>query len=611
MKKYIALLLALVMALSVVACGGAASSAPASSEPAATAAPTAEPAAEPELVPGVDYIEPVWYSTDEEGNTKRDDRTATGANGVVTSANVYATMAGLEVLEAGGNAVDAAVAVSYALGVVEPQASGIGGGGFMLIHSADGEDVFIDYREVSPANATPYTWLNEDGTLKNDGTANSRGGMAVGVPGTVAGMEAALEQFGSGNVTRQQVMAPAIELATTGYVVSAYQNSHIVDHYDDMVKYPVLGSYYLREDGLPYENGEILRNPDLAKTLTLIAENGKDAFYKGEVAEAMLAEIQKYGSVMTQEDLDNYSVSLREPVTGEYHGYTIISCPPPSSGGTHIIQALNVMENYDIASMEINSAEYIHVWSEVMKACFADRAAYMADTGFVDVPLDGLTSKDYAKTIADKITDQAQTWNAGDPYMYEHNSTTSFSVADKDDNIVTVTQTIECSFGSAVAIPGYGFIMNDQMHDFSTNPESVNSVAGGKKPLSSMSPTVILDENGDPFMTLGTPGATRIWTTVAQIISRVIDHGMDLQDAIDVARIYDNGTESGINLEGEAGLYNFTEETIAELEAMGHTVTTQAGWNIFFGGVQGATYNEDGTLYGCADPRRDGKALGF
>ena len=280
MKKYIALLLALVMALSVVACGGAASSSAPVADP--TAAPTAEPATEPELVPGVDYIEPVWYSTDEEGNTKRDERTAIGENGVVTSANVYATQAGIEILEAGGNAVDAAIAVSYALGVAEPQASGLGGGGFMLIHTADGTDTFIDYREVAPAAQDAYTWLNEDGTVKNNGKANSRGPLAIGVPGEVAGMEYARENYGSGNVTREQIMAPAIKLAETGYLVTTYMNGQIMDHYDDLAAYETIGGYYLREDGLPYENGDVLKNPDLAKSLKIVAEQGADAIYSAD-----------------------------------------------------------------------------------------------------------------------------------------------------------------------------------------------------------------------------------------------------------------------------------------------------------------------------------------
>lgn len=481
----------------------------------------------------------------------------------------------------------------------------------MLVHTADGKDTFVDYREVAPAAQDAYTWLDEEGNVKNNGLANSRGGLAVGVPGTVAGMEYARENFGSGKVTRQQIMQPAIDLATQGYIVSTYQSQHITDHYADMIEYPVIGEYYLRDDGLPYQNGDILVNPDLAKTLQMIADNGEEAFYTGEVAEAIIAEVQKYDGVMTLEDLANYKANLREPVKSTYRGYEIISCPPPSSGGTHLIEILNVLENYDVGAMEVNSPEYVHLFSETLKAAFADRSAYMADTDFVDnVPLDGLTSKDYAKTIADKITDESQKWEKGNPGDYEGQSTTSFSVADKEGNIVTVTQTIECSFGSAVAVPGYGFILNDQMHDFSTDPESVNRVEGGKHPLSSMSPTVVLNADGSPFMTLGTPGATRIFPTIAQVISRVIDHGMTLQEAIVVGRIYDNGNDDGICYEvGVPG--GVTDETVKALEEMGHTVTAKGEWDIFFGGVQGVTYNEDGTLTGAADPRRDGKALGW
>lgn len=614
MRKSLTKLLALGMVFTLTACSSA-------SQPAATTAATeaavateAQTEAETEAAEddGPAPVEQVWSPVDENGQTKRDDREGHGENGVVTSANVYATQAGLQVLEQGGNAVDAAVAVSYALGVVEPQASGLGGGGFMLVHTADGQDSFIDYREVAPAAQDAYTWLDEEGNVKNNGTANQRGGLAIGVPGEVAGMEYAIENFGSGNVTRQEIMQPAIDLATQGYLVSTYQSQQITDHYADMTgDYPVLGSYYLREDGLPYQNGDVLRNPDLAKSLTLIAEQGADVFYNGEIADAIMAEIEKYEGVMTREDLANYKVNLREPVKSTYRGYEIISCPPPSSGGTHLIQILNILENFDIGSMEVNSPEYVHVFSEAFKAAFADRAEYMADTDFVEnVPIEGLTNKDYAKSIADKITDQSQVWEKGNPGQYEGNSTTSFSVADKEGNIVTVTQTIECSFGSAVAIPGYGFILNDQMHDFSTDPESANCVEGGKHPLSSMSPTVVLNEDGTPFMTLGSPGATRIFPTIVQVVSRVIDSGMTLQDAVNTARIYDNGTDTGICYELGAP-DALSDETLAALEAMGHTVTAQGEWDMFFGGVQGVMYNEDGTLSGAADPRRDGKALGY
>lgn len=597
------------LAVSLAACGAAPASSAVSSQAASS-----QPAAEAD--DGTGPVEPVWYSVDADGNTKHDERTAVGTNGVVTSANVYATQAGIEVLEQGGNAVDAAIAVSYALGVVEPQASGLGGGGFMLVHSADGTTQFIDYREVAPAAQDAYTWMEDDKeTLKTDqygNPANQRGGLAVGVPGEVAGMEYARENFGSGAVTRQQIMQPAIDLATRGYYCTTYQSGQINDHYsDDMVNYENLAAIYLDpETGLPKENGDVITNPDLAKSLQQIADGGKDVFYTGEMAEATIAEIEKFGGVMTLEDLANYEVAIREPVSATYRGYEIISCPPPSSGGTHLIEILNILENFDIGSMEVNSAEYCHVVSEAFKAAFADRAAYMGDTDFVDVPLEGLTSKEYAAEQAAKITDESQDWVKGDPFKHEGQSTTSFSVADKEGNIVTVTQTIECSFGSGIVVPGYGFILNDQMHDFSTDPASVNCVEPGKKPLSSMSPTVVLNADGTPFMTVGTPGATRIFPTIVQIISHVIDHGMDLQDAINAGRIYDNGNGDGICY--ESGMPNgVTEETATALQEMGHNVTDKGDYQMFFGGVHGAIYLEDGTIYGAADPRRDGKALAY
>lgn len=552
----------------------------------------------------------VWLPYDENGVTKLDERDATGENGVVATSNVYATMAGLEILEQGGNAVDAAIAVAYALGVAEPFTSGLGGGGFMIIHTADGKNSFVDYREVASAAQTAETWLGEDGKVANK--ANSVGGLAVGVPGEVAGMEYALENFGSGKLTREQIMQPAIDLARAGYIVSPTMAGAISDSYELMTgEYTELGAYYLDDMGLPYETGDVVTNPDLANTLELIAKGGVDAFYQGEIAEAVVNAVQKHGGLMTLEDLAVYEPAERTPVSSTYRGYQIISAPPASSGGTHLIEILNILENYDIGSMEINSAEYIHLFSEAFKIAFADRAEYMADTDFApNVPLDGLTSKDYAKDLAAKITDQAQVWNAGDPFAYGHDSTTSFSIADKEGNMVTVTQTIECFWGSKVAVEGYGFVLNDEMHDFATDPESVNRLEGGKRPLSSMTPTIVLDAEGNSFMTVGSPGGVRIFPTIAQVISHVIDHGMDIQDAIDVARVFDNGTDTGINYESD-GEMPITEEVAAELAEMGHALTDKGAWQLFFGGVQGIVYQEDGTLRGGADPRRDGKALGF
>ena len=601
MKKMLSVLLAGAMTISLAACGTKTPNPP-------EVTPKTPSGSASVSTPEGPTDDGVWRPFNEKGETIRTDRDATGENGMVASSNVYATMAGLEILEQGGNAVDAAIAVCYALGVAEPFTSGLGGGGFMIVHTADGENQFIDYREVASSDQTAESWLDESGNLIEN--ANSVGGLAVGVPGEVAGLELALSQFGSGKLSRQQIMQPAIDLANNGYVVSPTMYGAIADEYERMIgEYSELGQYYLK-DGLPYEVGDTVTNPDLAKTLQLIAENGADAFYKGEVAEAIVAAVQKHGGVMTTEDLANYKAEERVPVTGTYRGYQIISAPPASSGGTHIVEALNVLENYDIGGMEVNSAEYLHLFSETFKACFADRAAYMADTAFAEVPLDGLTSKDYAKTIYEKITDGSQDWTAGNPAQYEGNSTTSFSIADKEGNVVTVTQTIECFWGSKIAVEGYGFIMNDEMHDFSTSLDSVNKLEPGKRPLSSMSPTIVLREDGSSFMSVGSPGGLRIWPTVTQVISHVIDHDMDIQEAIDTARIFDNGTDTGINYES-GGVTPVTADVAAALEAQGHAVTDKGEWQLFFGGVQGIVYQEDGTLRGGADPRRDGKALGF
>ena len=559
------------------------------------------------VVPMAVNAQEIWKPYDENGKALRTDRDAVGENGVVASSNFYASRAGLEVLEKGGNAIDAAIATAYALGVVEPYTSGLGGGGFMLIHSAEtGEDVFIDFRERAPLLATPALWaIDEDG--KVIGSQTSEGGKSVGVPGEVAGLEYALEQYGT--LPRAEGMQPAIDLATEGYLVSLNMNTAATDSYEYMLKYPELGHYYLAEGGLPYETGELFQNPDLAKTLKMIAENGKDAFYKGEVAEAFVETVQKYGSVMTLKDLEAYEIKVREPVRSTYRGYQLISAPPASSGGTHLIEILNILENFDLPNMEVNSAPYLHLFSEAFKLAFADRSAYMSDTDFQDVPLEGLTNKDYAKLLSEKIdVEKSQAYTADDPYKYQSGSTTHLSIADKAGNMVAVTKTINYFWGSKIAIAGYGFIANDEMDDFVPGTESVNRIEGGKRPLSSMTPTVILTAEGNPFMTVGSPGGLRIFPTVAQVVSHVIDHDMTIQEAIDTPRIFDN---AGNKINYESGENGLKPETVKALEDMGHEMVERGEWDLYFGGVQGIVYREDGTLHGGADPRRDGKAVGF
>ena len=532
-------------------------------------------------------------------------RNADGKNGVVAAAKPEVSQIGVEVLKKGGNAVDAAVATAFAISVFEPNASGIGGGGFMLIRMAKtGKTVVIDYREKAPAKATPDMFvLDENGKVVNEEI--TVGGKASGVPGTVAGLLTALEKYGT--MKRADIMAPAIKYAKEGIPVTVNLESIIKDNYEKLAKFDAAAEIYLK-DGLPYEIGDTIKNPDLAATLTKISKEGQKAFYQGEIAEKIAAEVQKQGGLMTAEDLKNYKVEEREPVVGKYRDYTIISCPPASSGGTHIVQLLNMVENYDLKTYGDNTPESWHVWAESMKQVFADRAEYMGDTAYVKVPLKGLTSKEYAKDLVKKIDLEkaGKDIKIGDPSKYESGSTTHFSVMDKEGNMVAVTQTINYFFGSGVLVPGTGIMMNNEMDDFVPQKNMKNSIEGGKRPLSSMSPTLVLDPKNRPFMTIGSPGATRIIPAVALTISNVIDHGMTIQEAINAPRVAQ--FQSGkLNIEGRV-----SHESYNKLQEMGHEISVKDSYDAYFGGVHGIMmdYNTK-TLHGGADPRRDGQAAAF
>lgn len=596
-RKLCSLVLALAMVLNLAACGQAASSSSAaSSEPAASEEPAKTPA----------YSTEGFVTVDADGNRVTTGRDATSTKAMATASKYEVSQVGAEIMAKGGNAVDAAVAMGFALGVCEPFTSGLGGGGLATIHTAEGENFFIDFREVAPAAATLDLYVDASG--ENNGNTQE-GGLASGVPGEVAGLLYLLEHHGT--MSREEVMEPAIRIANEGFTVSAYCANAISDAYEKTQKFPEMSKVYLDENGLPWEEGSVITNPDLGKALQLIADQGADAFYKGEIGEAMVATLAKYDGVMTMDDLAGYEVHELEPVTGDYRGYTVISSPPPSSGGTHLIEILNILENFDMASMEVNSAEYVHLFAETFKLAFADRAKYMADTNFVSVPLGGLTSQAYADKRAQDIDLNAAMEQAApdDPSPYEHTDTTHFSVADVDGNCVAITKTINYYFGSGVMVDGYGFMMNNQMDDFSTDPESVNKIEPGKKPLSSMSPTVVLKPDGSPFLVLGTPGGSRIFSGVAEVISRVIDSKMDLHTAISVPKIWNCSNKN--NLQYEEPLkgyeqYALTDETIAKLTEMGHgeLKTTRSG------AFQCIMFMDDGTLYGTADPRQDGKAVG-
>ena len=596
-RKLCSLVLALAMVLNLAACGQAASSSSAaSSEPAASEEPAKTPA----------YSTEGFVTVDADGNRVTTGRDATSTKAMATASKYEVSQVGAEIMAKGGHAVDAAVAMGFALGVCEPFTSGLGGGGLATIHTAEGENFFIDFREVAPAAATLDLYVDASG--ENNGNTQE-GGLASGVPGEVAGLLYLLEHHGT--MSREEVMEPAIRIANEGFTVSAYCANAISDAYEKTQKFPEMSKVYLDENGLPWEEGSVITNPDLGKALQLIADQGADAFYKGEIGEAMVATLAKYDGVMTMDDLAGYEVHELKPVTGDYRGYTVISSPPPSSGGTHLIEILNILENFDMASMEVNSAEYVHLFAETFKLAFADRAKYMADTNFVSVPLGGLTSQAYADKRAQDIDLNVAMEQAApdDPSPYEHTDTTHFSVADVDGNCVAITKTINYYFGSGVMVDGYGLMMNNQMDDFSTDSESVNKIEPGKKPLSSMSPTVVLKPDGSPFLVLGTPGGSRIFSGVAEVISRVIDSKMDLHTAISVPKIWNCSNKN--NLQYEEPLkgyeqYALTDETIAKLTEMGHgeLKTTRSG------AFQCIMFMDDGTLYGTADPRQDGKAVG-
>jgi len=532
-------------------------------------------------------------------------RAAQGARGVVAAAKPEASQAGIDILKAGGNAVDAAVATAFALGVLEPNASGLGGGGFMVIKlTTMKEAVVIDFRETAPAAATPDMFkYGEDGKIINQ--ANVVGGLASGVPGEVAGLLYALDTYGK--LKRDKVMAPAIAWAEKGIPVTVNLEDIIKQNFDKIIKYPATAKIYT-DEGLPYELGSTIKNPDLAATLRLIAKGGQDAFYKGPLADKIAKAVQETGGIMTAKDLADYQVKIRKPVTGSYRGYSIISTPPASSGGTHVIQILNILENVDMAKLGVGTPAAAHVWTEALRLAFADRGKYMADADFVKVPLAGLANKAYAKELYGKI-DMAKamgTASAGDPTRYESGSTTSFSVMDRAGNMVAVTKSINYFFGSGVTVPGTGIIMNNHMDDFALKPGHVQSIEPGKRPLSSMTPTLVLDPKGQPFMTLGSPGATRIIGAVAQVISNVIDLGMPIQDAVMAPRLFAMAS-GAVQLEGRTSI-----NTMTGLKALGHDVNVRGDWDAYFGGVHAVLYDRAGKmLYGGADPRRDGQAAAY
>jgi len=533
-------------------------------------------------------------------------RGASGVNGVVASAKPEASQAGIEIFKMGGNAVDAAVATGFALGVLEPNASGLGGGGFMIVKMASmKEAVVIDFRPTAPAAATPDMYaLDERG--RPVGNASVEGGLAATVPGEVKGLLYALEHFGSKKLTRAQVIQPAIDRAERGVPVTVNLAQIIKDNFGKLRRYEH-GLAIYSKDGFPPEVGDTIVNTDLANTLRLIQKQGADAIHKGDIAARIVDEVRKRGGIMTLDDLANYQVKVRTPVTGSYRGYTVVTAPPPA-GGAHVLQLLNILEQFDLASLGEESTAATHLWAEACKLVFADRAKYSADPDFVSVPFRGLTSKAYAQSLAGQIKPDSVIQNAvaGDPSRHESGSTTHFSVMDKDGNMVAVTKSINMFFASGVVVPGTGIIVGDDMDDFDVRPGSANSIQPRKRPMSSMSPTLVLDPRGRPFMAVGSPGATRIIPTLAQVISNVIDRGMPIQMAINAPRLY-QGRTGDLSMEGRYAVSAYNG-----VIKLGHTVTVGLDYDPSFGGVQAVLFDHAaGRLHGGADPRRDGQAAAY
>lgn len=520
-----------------------------------------------------------------------------GKDGMVAASRKEAAQIGTEILLSGGNAFDAAAAVALSLSVCEPQMSGLGGGGFMTAYCADtAKKIFVDFREVAPGYANPSIWeTDENGALLNDDKL--LGGKSVCVPGTLAGICYILEKYGT--MTLDRVIEPAIRLAYDGYVVNRLLCEDIAAHAPEMLRFAEPGNVYLDK---VWQEGDVLRNPSLGNTLSLIAQKGSDVFYRGELAERLVKSVNRFGASYTADDFANYRVREYSPLQGTYRGCELISAPPPSSGGTHVLEGLNILEQFPLRDMPFHSSKHLHILSETLKMIFADRAAYMGDPLYVNLPIKGLPDKRYAKKRASSITyGKVNVPVKGDPFEYESPDTTHFSIADQNGNLVSWTQTISQFFGSGIVPEGTGMVLNCQMRCFAVGEGKANSVAPGKKPLSSMSPSIMLKE-GKPFAVIGSPGANRIISSVIQVISNLTDYDMNIVDAVLAPRIY-NDVFNILKYEMRCG------RGIAELESFGQPCSAMQPFERFMGGVNAIAIDCDGNMIGVADPRRDGTVM--
>ncbi|MBS6059007.1 MAG: gamma-glutamyltransferase [Pantoea sp.] len=524
--------------------------------------------------------------------------------GMVASVDATATQVGVDILRQGGNAVDAAVAVGFALAVTHPQAGNLGGGGFMLLRTAAGRTTAIDFREIAPSRASRDMFLDKQGNA--DSKLSLTSPLASGTPGTVAGFALAAQKYGTLPLSR--LLQPAIKLAQEGIVV----NDALADDLNTYGKEVLLShdnsrAIFFKPDGAPYQKGERLVQKNLAHSLSLIAQQGPDAFYKGAIADEIAAEMAGNGGLIGKADLANYRAIERQPIGGSYRGYQVFSMPPPSSGGIHIVQILNILENFDLAKMGFGSADAIQVMAEAEKYAYADRSEYLGDPDFVKVPWQALTSKAYAKSLAQQIdvakarpSDQIK---PGKLEPYESNQTTHFSVVDKQGNAVAVTYTLNTNFGSGIVAGKSGILLNNEMDDFSARPGTpnvyglvggeANAIQPGKRPLSSMSPTIVVKE-GKTWLVTGSPGGSRIITTVLQMVVNSIDFSMNVAEATSAPRFHHQWLPDQLRVEK-----GFSPDTLKLLSAKGQNVEVLPA----MGSTQSIMIGPDGTLYGASDPR--------
>ncbi|MEL7297039.1 MAG: gamma-glutamyltransferase [Pseudomonadota bacterium] len=537
---------------------------------------------------------------------------ATDADGMVAVQNAIAAEVGAAVLADGGNAVDAAVAVGMTLAVTLPRAGNLGGGGFMLVYLAeDDQTIAIDYRERAPAAATRDMYLDENGDP--DPMASRFSYRAAGVPGTVAGMHHALSRYGT--MSWEQILLPAIRIAENGMRVSPDLAQALARRRDRLGRDPATLKAYYKPNGEPYATGEILKQPDLAWSLKRIAANGPDAFYRGAIADRIVAAMEANGGLITAEDLASYAPTEREPVQGTYRGLKIVAMPPPSSGGVLIIQMLNVLEQFDLAEAGFGSAQHLHWMTEVMRTAYADRSQHLGDPDFYREPYDWLMSKAYAQEIAAQIDPAKARKSAlvapAVAPVAESPDTTHYGIMDRDGNTVVNTYTLNFSYGSGITIPGTGILLNNEMDDFSAKPgtpngfgllgNEANAIGPGKRPLSSMTPTIVF-RDGRPWIATGSPGGSRIITTVLQVMINLIDFEMSPSDAVAAPRIHHQWFPDKLFM--EAG---FSPDTFKLLQSMGHDADMRRRT---MGSAQTIVF-EDGLMRGAADPRRpDALALG-